>query len=401
MILVADRIITGDGKTILENGAVCVLDGKIAAVGDAAGLRDKHPRMSVREYPGATIMPGLIDMHVHIGFWRSQSDARSFNDFKIAYLAADYVKKAFAKGVTTIRDVSSPKNLCASINYAAGKGYIEAPRIISTDAAICFTGGHAWAGGSIEADGPWAVRAAIRDNIKRGAQWVKIMASHRTDTPEFTREELEAAVDEAHRVGKKVAVHAGTQPSIQMCIDAGFDTIEHGTHMTIEQARQMAEKGLVWCPTIAAYTRTYEFILENMNKQDIDSTGSSFVADHDYFRDAATAYKDNFKKLYETGVKIVAGTDIIYNNSPATPIAWEMKYMAEYGMPPLEVIMAATKSGAETLSIGDITGEIAVGKQADIVVVAGNPLVDIGVMEHVTETYLAGKPVYQNSERNG
>jgi len=124
---------------------------------------------------------------------------------------------------------------------------------------------------------------------------------------------------------------------------------------------------------------------------------SSYLAQHDYFRDAATAYRENFKKLYDTGVKIVTGTDLCYNNSPVTPVAWEMKYMADYGMPALEVIRAATKTGAETLDIDHITGEIAVGKQADIVVVNGDPLQDIGAAEDVIEVFFGGKSVWRLS----
>ena len=393
MILTAERIITGDGSTILENKAICIIEGKIADIDGLQQLKAKYPNEVVKEYAGASILPGLIDMHVHIGYWLSHSDAADFNDFKIAYFAADYAKKAFAQGVTTIRDVSSPKNLCVSMNYAAEQGYITIPRIFTTDNALCFTGGHGWVT-STEVNGPWNLRAAVRDNIKRGAHWVKIMASHRSSTPEYTQEELNAAVDEAHRVGKKAAVHAGTQPSIQMAIDAGFDTIEHGTDLTVDQAKQMKEKGIVWCPTIAAYTRTYGYILENTDNPDIDATGRDFVIEYAYFRDAALTYKNNFKTLSETGVKIIAGTDIIFNNAPATPMSWEMGYMVEYGMPNLEVIRASTKSGAETLDIDHLTGEIAVGKQADILVVTGNPAVNISDIENVTEVFFEGKVVY-------
>ena len=120
------------------------------------------------------------------------------------------------------------------------------------------TGGHGHQDGVEEADSPWGVRAAIRRQLRAGADWVKILTSNRGDIPEFTQEELDAAVDEAHRQGVKIAVHSGTQPSIQMCIDAGFDTIEHGTFLTEAQARQMAEKGIAWTPTITAYTYLYE-----------------------------------------------------------------------------------------------------------------------------------------------
>jgi len=391
MILKADRIITGDGSTVLEDKALYIKDSIISEIGDFHSLKDKYPESCVEEFTGATILPGFIDMHAHLGEYSDRSDAASYNDFMIAYFAANFAGKAFTKGVTTIRDVASPKNLCASINYAAEQGFLEVPRLIFTDAGLCFTGGHGWdSSGAVEVDGPWAIRTAIRDAIKRGALWIKVLTSHRSSKPEFTQEELNTAVEESHRVGKKIAVHAGTQPSIQMCIDAGFDTIEHGTYLTVAQAEQMAAKGIVWVPTIVAYTHTYEFIVENMSNEN-----SAYLSQHDYFRDAASAYRENFKKLYDTGVKIVTGTDLCFNNSPVTPIAWEMKYMADYGMPALEVIRAATKSGAETLDIDHLTGEIAAGKQADIVIVAGNPLQDIGAAENVLEVYFGGKSVYR------
>ena len=391
MILKADRIITGDGSTVLEGKSLYFKDDLISEIGDFSALTEKHPESCVKEYSGATLLPGFIDMHAHIAEYGDRSDAASYNDYKVAYFAASYAKKAFAKGVTTIRDAASPKDLCASVNYAVKEGFLQVPRLIYTDAGLCFTGGHAWDTPlAVEVDGPWAIRAAIRDAIKRDAMWIKVLTSHRSHTPEFTQEELNTAVDEAHRVGKKIAVHAGTHPSIQMCIDAGFDTIEHGTYLTVEQAKQMTDKGIVWVPTIVAYTRTYEFIVENLENEN-----SAYLSQHDYFRDAATAYKENFKKLYDTGVKIVTGTDLCFNNSPVTPIAWEMKYMADYGMPVLEVIRAATKNGAETLDIDHITGEIISGKQADLVVVAGDPVRDITAAENVLEVFYGGTSVYR------
>ena len=105
------------------------------------------------------------------------------------------------------------------------------------------SGGHGWTDGIEQADGPWAIRAAIRRQVRDGADWVKLLTSNRADIPEFTQEELDAAVDECHRRRIKTAVHAGLPPAIQMCIDAGFDTIEHGTFLTVPQARQMAENG--------------------------------------------------------------------------------------------------------------------------------------------------------------
>ena len=392
MIIRAERIITGDGVTVLDNTAIFLSEGIIQEIADLDSLKAKYPDAQVKDYPGSTLMPGFIDMHVHIGYIYGDTEMADYNDFMLAYYSADYAKAAFTQGVTTMRDVSSAKDLCFSMVRAAGKGYIDIPRIIHTDNSINFTGGHAWSHG-VEVDGPWAVRAAIRDAIKRGADWIKIMSSHRSDTPEFTQEELDAAVDECHRVGRKVAVHAGTQPSIQMCIDAGFDTIEHGTWLTVEQAKQMKEKGIAWCPTIVAYTWTAERIEKAMSDSGT-AVQASFTQHHKYFRNAANTYQETFKSLIETGVKVVAGTDVVYTNRPVTPIAAEMKYFIAYGMSVLQAIHSTTKLCAEVLDMDDIIGEIAVGKQADIVIVSGNPLEDVESLEKVKEVYFSGKSVY-------
>jgi len=392
MILKADRVITGDGSTILENQAVYVADGKISEIGELGALKAKYPGSVVHEYVGASLLPGLIDMHLHVGFWWSRLDANTYNDFKVAFYTANFLKRALAKGVTTVRDVGSPKNLSVSVNYAVASGFTTAPRIIPSDAPLCFTGGHGHQGSGWEVNGPWNLRAAIRDMIKRGAQWIKVMESHRSDTPEYTMEELEAIVDECHRVGKKTMVHAGTQPAIQMSIDAGFDTIEHGTDLTVEQAKQMANKGIVWVPTIVAYTQSFKHAMANLNNPGADSSTRGFVQQRAYFENAANTYKANLRKLYETGVKIVTGTDLIYCDAPVTPVADEMKYMVEYGMPAIEVIRAATKSGAETLGLDNI-GEIAVGKEADILIVEGNPVADMSAIENVKAVYQGGKAV--------
>jgi len=392
MIITADRIITGDGRTVIDKGAIYLVEGKIQEIADLDVLKAKYPLAVVREYQGATLMPGFIDMHVHIGYIWNDAEMSAYNDFMLAYYSADYAKSAFTQGVTTMRDVSSSKDLCASMVRAATKGYLDIPRIIHTDTALNFTGGHAWEHG-LEVDGPWAVRGAIRDAIKRGADWIKVMSSHRSDTPEYTQEELEAAVDETHRVGRKAAVHAGTQPSIQMCIDAGFDTIEHGTWLTVEQAMQMKEKDLVWCPTIVAYTWTHQRIARAL--EDAGTTvQASFTQHHKYFKDAADTYRENFKALCETGVKIIAGTDVVYTNRPVTPIAAEINYFIEYGMPVLQAINSATKLCAEVLGMDDQIGEIAPGKIADLVIVSGNPLEDCSAFAKVREVFFAGKSVF-------
>ena len=260
MIFCSNHLITGDGKTVLSNAAVFVNeDGKIAKFGTKEELKKCYPDESVRDYGEASILPGLIDSHVHLGYFYSQPDAYDFDDFTLAFYALDQANQALAKGITTVRDVSSPHKLCLRLRQAGEKGYFPLPRIIQADTGICMTGGHGHDDGIPEVDGPDAIRKAIRYDLRDGADWIKILTSNRESVPEYTQEELDAAVDECHRRNVKCAVHAGLQPAIQMAIDAGFDTIEHGTFLTLKQVEQMAANGQAWTPTITAYTVLYEF----------------------------------------------------------------------------------------------------------------------------------------------
>ena len=405
MILRAKYLITGDGRTCLQDQAVYLdKEGKIGWIGDAAEAAGRYPEEMVKDYGEATILPGLFDMHVHFGYYYSQPDLDNYDDYMVAYYALEQAKQSLRLGITTVRDLSCPPNLMKQLRLAGQKGYVTVPRIIHADAGICMTGGHGHQDGVEEADSPWGVRAAIRRQLRAGADWVKILTSNRGDIPEFTQEELDAAVDEAHRQGVKIAVHSGTQPSIQMCIDAGFDTIEHGTFLTEAQARQMAEKGIAWTPTITAYTYLYEQT-KQMIEAGVDQ-GNLFGMEPETLKnkhveripetlgDAIEAYRDNFKKLYDTGVTVLAGSDMVLYKAPPLPIHQELGYMVDYGITPVEAVRTATYNAASVLGIEKETGSLKEGLAGDLLVVKGDVSKNIRALDDVLEVYLAGKMVY-------
>lgn len=404
MIVTAKYLITGDGKTLLESHAVR-LDayGKIEHIAPVKEMKERYPSEEIRDYKEATLMPGLFDMHVHLGYYFSQPDSRIYDEQLITLFALQYAQSAFEKGITTVRDLSSPPGICKTLKTAQTKGYVTIPNIIHADNGICMTGGHGHDDGIEQQDGPWNIRAAIRRQVRDGAEWVKLLTSHRSHIPEFTQEELDAAVDECHRRGIKCAVHAGTHPSIQMCIDAGFDTIEHGTFMTVEQAAQMAEHGQAWTPTIMAYTYLYEVCKKNIENQTTDVFSDPVAAkeqrDYAYFEPAYKAYRDNFKALYDTGVTVCAGTDMVLYQAPVLPLARELQYMVEYGITPLEAIQTATANPAKVLGIAKETGSIQAGLTGDLLVVDGNAASDITRLTSVRSVYLAGKRVYEEGMR--
>lgn len=402
MILSAENIITGDGKTCLKDTAILIgKDGKLEKMAPLAQLKTEFPLEEIKEYGKASILPGLFDMHVHLGYYYSQPDLTEYDDFLIAYYAYQQAQYALQLGITTVRDLSSPHNLCKKLRLAGEKGYVTIPRIFHSDAGICMTGGHGHQDGIEEADSPWGVRKAIRRQVRDGADWVKLLTSNRGDIPEFTQEELDAAVDESHRRGYKAAVHAGTQPSIQMCIDAGFDTIEHGTFMTVEQGRQMAEKGLAWVPTITAYTYLYEYtkkVIEEKGDLSNPITARA-VKDQAFFEPAARAYRENFKAIYDTGVTVLAGSDMVLYGAPSLPIHEELSYMVQYGLTPLEAVRTATLNAASVLGIEKKTGHLKEGLQADLLITEGDVSNDIKKLDNVICTFKDGKLVYENKRR--
>lgn len=396
MILTANHVVLGDGKTCLEKAGVRIgTEGKLDAVDMAARLYERFPTDDREDFGEATILPGLFDMHVHLGYYYSQPDAAAYDDYLIACYAAKQARLALDLGITTVRDLSCPHGLCKQLRAAEEKGFLTAPRIIQADTGLCMSGGHGYTDGIEQVDGPWSLRAAIRRQVRDGADWVKILTSSRTDDPEFTQEELDAAVDECHRRRIKTAVHAGTQPSIQMCIDAGFDTIEHGTFLTEPQARQMAENGQAWTPTMTAYIYLHEFCrkLEETGGAGADPVAARAAKDNAFFGPAAAAYRDNFKRLYDTGVTVLAGSDMVLCGAPPLPIHQELSYMVQFGITPLQAIETATGSPAKVLGLENVTGTLRPGLAADLLVTDGDASRDIAALDRVRRVYLRGKTV--------
>lgn len=399
MILKPDRVITGDGKTVLEQYAVQISEesGKITRVAPQAQLCKETAGEELHEYPGATLLPGLIDMHVHLGNWSDRPGDYKHNDFLLAYIALNSARSVFKNGVTTVRDVCTKDKLSATMAWAAENGIIPeaVPRIIPCGNGICMTGGHGTEfspGGGDVVDGTWEMRREIRRKFFNGSQWIKLLTSKREFIPEYTQEELNAAADECHRRGRKLAAHSGVPVSIQMCIDAGVDTIEHGTFMSEAQAEQMRAKGLAWTPTILAYTRGYESAKSraealggNAPRQLLDSLA--------HYQRAAEAYRDNFKRLYDIIGRIGAGTDLSLDMGDGAPVAKELAYMVQYGLAPIEAIRVGTSSGADILDLGGVTGTVKKGLAADLLLVQGDPSKHIEALEEVTAVYFGGRQV--------
>lgn len=402
MIISAGKMIIGDGKRVIADGSAVVRGRKIIAVGKSEDIRSRFTGEDETIYKTGTLLPGLIDAHVHLGYYYSQLDTYRYDNYLIAYYAAHQAQMALERGITTVRDLASPNGLCRSLSLAGEKGFLKVPRIINAGPAMCCTGGHAHMDGVEEVDGADQIRKTVRKQLKDGADWIKMMATNRDDTPEFTQAELNACVDECHMRHVKCAVHAGTQPGIQMSIDAGFDTIEHGTFLTEAQALQMKAHHQAWTPTMFAYV-----FLDNYCTQSRPSFGGAtspteafYLKHHAFYRQSAMAYRQHFKKLYDTGVTVLAGSDMVMREAPALPLKEELKLMVKFGLTPVEALATATGNPACILGLGDWIGTIEKGKTADLLVVDGDAAGDIKALDNVRAVYLDGERLTFGPELN-
>lgn len=395
-IIKADHVITGDGKTVIENGAVAIADGHIVSVGLLETLRAGHPDAAVEVKEGCTLLPGLIDMHVHIsGLYRRPEKAEmQANPAFLMLLVYKHLQDALSVGITTLRGVGEAKGIGAAIRGAYKNKYIKGPRYITCERSLTRTGGHGSTGevAKIECDSPWELRHYVRQNIKEGADWIKVMDSHRGSCSEFTLEELCAVTDEAHRLGYKCAIHAGNEQSVEYAVKAGFDSIEHGAYLEENLATMALEKGLAWVPTIFVYENACNYmrqVTKNPSRADLKS--------FEFLDHTVDGYHRNFLRNYKNGMLIATGTDICFPEMFITPLQDEIKTFVRFGLTNLQAIQCATENGAKILGLADEIGLVREGYCADLLLVKGNPAKNIDALDAVKEVYRAGERLICNA----
>lgn len=386
----AARMIDGRSANVVSPAVIVVRGNRIESIG-----REVPTGAEVIDLGDATLLPGLIDAHVHTllqgDVTDSEYDAQLFRE-SMAYRAlraSRAVRIGLEHGFTTMRDLETEGAMYTDVDVkrAINNGIIAGPRLFVSTRALSVTGGYGPSGYAPEivyprgvqiVDGVEDARKAVREQIGHGADWIKVYADRSyfvqkdgtlSSIPTFNAEEMKAIVDEAHRLRHKVAAHAMARPGIENALNAGVDSIEHGIAIPDDLLDVMVAKGVYLCPTLTVT----EYVAPGRAAEGRPIWGKIPVF-----------HRDSFQRAVKRGVKIAFGTDAGGFPWDAINEAKEFEYETKFGMTPMQAIQSATRVPAEMLGIGDDAGTLEAGKFADIVAVPGNPLNDITAMQRVS-----------------
>jgi len=402
----AGKVLVSANSSPLSEQTIVVRDGVIERIEGGYILpSDSESQVQVIDLKDQFVLPGLMDMHVHLLFQLSKTSRTDvlFTTTSMEALAgAYYANKTLMAGFTTVRDLGGTPEAIFALRDSVAKGLVPGPRILSAGSALAATGGHGdidgvkpelleiWTPETI-CDGPYECRKAVRYAIKMGADWIKITATGGvlSDTAtgtdqQMTDDELVEIVNTAHGLGVKVAAHAHGANGIQAALRAGVDSIDHGSFADAQAIRLFKKSGAYMVPTLSPGV-----------KVPASMEGNPFFTDaiKAKAKAASAASQETFRSAYKSGVKIAMGTDS--GVTPHGENADELVMMVDAGMSPADAIQAATITSAELLGLENKLGTLDNGKLADMIAVSGNPLSDISVLQAVSFVMKEGKVMKQ------
>jgi imidazolonepropionase-like amidohydrolase len=400
----AGKLIDGRGGQPVSNAVILIDSTRITAVGANLPI---PAGTTVIDLGNATVLPGLIDCHTHItsgnpGDYYESLFRRSPIDYAVA--APTFARRTLEAGFTSVRDVGSGEFIDVALRRAIDSGLVVGPRMQVATLAIGSTGGHNDIVGfspyikfgqfSGVADGVDEIRKLVRFEVKNGADVIKLIASagvlseeQSAGAPQYTQEEMNAAVQEAAQWGRKVAAHAHGAEAIKRAVRAGVASIEHGSLLDDEGIRLMKERGTY----LVADIYNDDYILTEYKRLNFPEK----ILDKE--RQIGKAQRENFQRAARAGVKIAFGTDAgVY---PHGLNARQFRFMVRYGLTPMQAIQSATTSAADLLGWSDRVGSVVPGRYADLVAVDGDPLADITLLEHVNFV-MKGGVVYKDRRQS-
>lgn len=411
-IITAARLIDGNGGDAIPNAAVLLRGSKIESVGRVEDIRAPDgANVEIHDYPGMTIMPGMVDCHTHqngFGDGRVGDDVALIPDEVLTLQSARNARNSLFSGITTFRE-NGPKNVTMfRLRDAVNEGFVQSPRMVLCGRPISIIGGHMGYFGT-EVTGPVEAAAATRQLIKEGADYIKITAtggSTRTSyplLPSFEPDELRAITREAQKFGRLTATHSSSTQGIVNSIDAEVDMIIHcvfkeadGTDNYREDVvERLAKSGSYINPTLHV-GRARVWTLEH--KKHDEGLSTSEQASLDNALGELDVKLDHSRRMIDAGLKVITGSDSSWGDYQLGNTIYETELLTIAGYSNMQGILSVTSDAAKSLGVDSSVGTLEQGKEADVVVIDGNPLDDINALWNVREVFFAGEIVDRGSE---